>query len=172
MPISGSRSQKGTRGGFRLGGLFCLGLAACATRPAPRAESARSSYERDSTSDAATGDGSKSDPTVARTFGWLGIAVGAESAIVATVTSVMMLEDKSTRDAQCHAAKMCSSSGLHADTQLGSLAGWNAGAWVLAAAGLGVGSALLLTHPVETHPLERHATLTVSPFGVSLAGDF
>jgi hypothetical protein len=107
-----------------------------------------------------------SDPTTARTFGWLGIAVGAEGAILATVTSAAMLDYKRVRDSDCNAEKLCSSAGLSANTQIGGLAAWNAGAWVLAVAGLGGGTILLLTHPLEER---RRAPITVTP-GMSGAG--
>jgi hypothetical protein len=132
----------------------------------PRAESVSSPSEQRSSPDSATSGDSKADPTEARTFGWLSIAVGAESAIVATVTSVLILEDKGTRDSDCNADRVCSSSGFNANTQIGALAVWNAGAWILAAAGLGVGSYLLLTHsPART-------TVSLSPSGGSLVGSF
>jgi hypothetical protein len=128
-------------------------LGACASRPGPAPKTAE--------------EIESSTPSEARTFGWVGIAVGAEAAIVATATSVMMLEDKSTRDSNCNAEKVCSSVGLNANSQLESAAGWNAGAFVLAAAGLGIGSYLLLSHPIE-----RHAQVYVSVTGVGIAGSF
>jgi hypothetical protein len=49
--------------------------------------------------------------------------------------------------------------------------GWNAGAWVLAAAGLGVGSYVLLSHPVS-----EHTSITLAPSGTTaglgLSGTF
>jgi hypothetical protein len=112
-------------------------------------------------------DEPKSDPTTARTIGWVSIAVGSEAAIVAGVTSGLMLNDKSTRDSNCNAQKVCSTIGFNANNQLGALAGWNAAAWVTAAAGLGLGTVLILTHP-----LTRHSEVYVSPAGVALGGQF
>jgi hypothetical protein len=165
--MPGRVSQRGTPRRLWAGGLCALIVAGCAARPTPRAESASLSFERSPSSDATPSPESKPDPTVARTFGWLSLAVGAESAIVATVTSVMMLEDKSTRDSDCNPEKVCSSNGFNSNVRIGSLAAWNAGAYALAALGLGLGSYLLLTHP-----LQRHATLSLGPSGMSLAGSF
>jgi hypothetical protein len=111
-------------------------------------------------------DAETSDPTTARTFGWLGIALGTEGAILATVTSVAILDFKSTRDSGCNADKVCTTAGLNANTQIAGLAGWNAGAWVLAVAGLGGGTILLLTHPPAPRP---RAPVTLTP-GLSGAG--
>jgi len=115
----------------------------------------------------------KSDPTVPRAYGWIGIAIGAEAAIAAAATSAAVLDYKSTRDSGCNAQKVCSADGLSANSQIGSLVGVNAAAWVLAAAGLGVGSYLLLTHPLDK---ERHTSITLAPSGttagVGLSGTF
>ena len=115
----------------------------------------------------------ESDPTVARGFGWLGIAVGAEAAIAATATSIAIVDYKSTRDSGCNAQKVCSADGLNANGQIGSLVGWNAGAWVLAAAGLGIGSYLILTHPLDKG---RPLSITLAPSGTTaglgLGGSF
>jgi hypothetical protein len=142
-------------------------LAGCASGPPPRAETPASPGAARTDEDTSPEREAKSDPTTARTFGWLGIAVGAEAAVVATVTSVIMLDDKSTRDSGCSAQKICSSAGLNANTQLGATAAWNAGAFVLAAAGLGVGTFLLVTHPIH-----RQATVSVSPAGFDLEAKF
>jgi hypothetical protein len=162
---------------LRLGTLFsgflaCLTASGCASSPAPPAESARAPASDPPlfTSGPASepeAHEAKSDPTTARTFGWLSIAVGTEAAIVATATSVMMLEDRSTRSSDCNSAKVCSSAGFNANTQLSAVAGWNAGAFVLAAAGLGLGTYLILSHPIE-----RHTEVYVSPAGVALGGNF
>jgi hypothetical protein len=79
----------------------------------------------------------------------------------------MMLENKSTRDSNCNAAKVCSAIGLNANNEIGAVGAWNAGAWVLAVAGLGVGTYLILSHPIA-----EHARISVSPAGLSLGGSF
>jgi hypothetical protein len=167
--MTGPLSQRRTRRGLWLVGLSGLSLASCAARPPARIESAPSSTEARGAPEPDASSPSRSDPTEARTFGWLSLAVGTESAIVATVTSVMMLHDKSTRDSGCNAEKVCFPSGFDANTQIGALEVWNAGSWVLAAAGLGLG-----TYLIATHPLERHVPLSVnaSPGGISVAGTF
>jgi hypothetical protein len=114
-----------------------------------------------------------SNPSQARTFGWFGIALGTEGAIAAAATSAAMLDFKSQRDSDCNARKVCSADGLNANNQIGALAGWNAGAWVLAGAGLGVGTFLLLTHPIDK---DRKTSITLAPdgttAGLGLSGTF
>jgi hypothetical protein len=157
-----------------------LGLAAvsavvetgCASEALPSAEAPTvpalapsrpaSASPTDSTAEATT-----SDPTLVRTFGWVSIAIGAESAAVAAATSGLMLENQSTRNSSCNAEKVCSSIGLNANTQLSALAPWNAGAWVVAVAGLGTGTILILTHP-----LAKRTSVYASPTGVGLRGQF
>jgi len=98
----------------------------------------------------ATSDSSSQPPEVpnrsarsARTWGWVSVAIGAEAAVVAVITSAVMLHDKNQRDADCNAQKVCTPAGLDANISLTQLAGWNAAAWIIAAAGLGTGGVLL-----------------------------
>ncbi len=112
---------------------------------------------------------SGSDPTGWRTVGWISIAVGAEAAIVAGITSGMIINWKTERDAECNAAKQCSSNGLNANAEISAVSGWNAAAWVLAAAGLGAGTFIILTHPL---PRERQFGLTLAPGGAAGLGAF
>jgi len=145
-----------------------LASGGCAARPAgppgsPQGETAAAPADAEN----------ESDPTVARGFGWLGIAVGAEGAIAATATSIAILDYKSTRDSGCNAQKVCSADGLNANGQIASLVGWNAGSWVVAAAGLGIGSYLLLTHPLEkTRPLAITLAPSGTTAGLGLGGSF
>jgi hypothetical protein len=101
----------------------------------------------------------------ARTIGWISLAVGAEAAVVAIVTSIMMLHDKSVRDANCDASKVCNVTGLNANNGLANLADWNVGAWAIAAAGLGVGGLLILTSPADT---SRGTALLLGPEGTGV----
>jgi hypothetical protein len=98
----------------------------------------------------------------ARTIGWISIAVGGEAAVFAIATSVMMLNDKSVRDSGCDANKVCTSDGFSANSTLDALAWWNVAAYGVAAAGLGIGTVLLLTNPRDR---ESGAALVVSPNG-------
>ena len=74
----------------------------------------------------------------------------------------MILHDKSVRDANCNTEKICSPSGLDANQDIGLLEGWNAGAWIVAAAGLGIGAYLVLTEPADGG---RSAAIAVGPIG-------
>jgi hypothetical protein len=104
----------------------------------------------------------KSDPTTARIVGWVSIAIGAEAAGAAAATSILILGYKGTRDDDCNATKVCTGAGLNANSQIQAVQFWNAGAWVLAAAGLGVGAYLILSHPPGTR---RGVAIGVQPNG-------
>ncbi|HEY8040388.1 MAG TPA: hypothetical protein VIF15_11370 [Polyangiaceae bacterium] len=105
----------------------------------------------------------------ARTLGWISLAVGSEAAVVAVATSFVMLHDQSQRDSNCDAHKVCSQPGFDANSNLAVMGGWNAGAWVVAAVGLGVGAYLLLTNPAD----DTHQTaIGVSPGGLTLRSHF
>jgi len=84
---------------------------------------------------------------ITRYAGWVVVAVGAQAAIFATATSILMLHENSVRNDDCNAQKVCSSDGLQANTKLGEAGGFNAATWIVAAAGLGVGAYLVLTSP-------------------------
>ena len=87
---------------------------------------------------------------LARTWGWLlAGGVGGVAGVVALGTSVVMLVDMNARNQDCTAARVCSSAGLQANSQIATVADWNAGAWIIAAAGLGTGAYLLLTNPTD-----------------------
>jgi hypothetical protein len=108
-----------------------------------------------------------------RTIGWVSIAVGAEAAIIAVVTSFMALHEKGVRDDNCNARKECTQVGLDANATLGTLFGWNTTSWIVAIAGLGVGTALVVTNrPIKNDQI----ALTVAPAAggaaLSLTGHF
>jgi hypothetical protein len=84
-----------------------------------------------------------------RTWGWVLVGMGATAGTIAMGTSVLMLHDRSVRDAECNRDKACSASGLDANSQLRDLSGWNTGSWIVGAAGLGVGAYLLLTQRTD-----------------------
>ncbi len=73
-----------------------------------------------------------------------------------------MLHDKSVRDGNCNAQKVCSPSGFSANGDIASLAGWNAGAWVVAALGLGIGGVLVLSDHAGS---SQRAAITVNAVG-------
>jgi hypothetical protein len=106
-----------------------------------------------------------------RTVGWISLAIGAEAAVVASATSIMLLHEKSVRDSECSAQKVCSQRGFEANGTIASLVAWNTASWAVMAAGLGAGAVLLLTG----RPAARvQATVSVSPdaAGVGVHGSF
>lgn len=110
----------------------------------------------------------------ARTLGWISVAVGAEAAVAAVATSFMMLHDKSVRDADCNAKKVCSADGYAANAALDALSWWNVGAYGIAAAGLGIGAVLLLANRADSSG--RSMAIVVAPnaggAGLSARGRF
>jgi hypothetical protein len=103
-----------------------------------------------------------------RAIGWVAVAIGGEAAAVALVTSGLMLHQNAVRSDGCDPQHVCSQAGIDANTQLSQLAPWNTAAYLVAAAGLGVGVYLLLTNP----PDRAHTEVGVVPGGVRLAGSF
>jgi hypothetical protein len=146
---------------------------AVAPTPAPAAQDPAASQPAAS----ATTEGSGSSPSdeahgsdaMPRTIGWFSVGFGVASGAVAIGTSVMMLNDASTRSNDCNAAKQCSSAGLNANTQLGQLGAWNAVTYATAALGIGIGAFLLITNPANG---EKQTALGVTPNGVLLRGTF
>lgn len=110
---------------------------------------------------------------MARMAGWISIGVGSLAGVVALGTSVSMLHDKSVRDAGCNASKVCSPDALGANADIAGTAGWNLGAYVVAAAGLGIGAFLVISNPADP---ETATAVGVSPTAsgatVSLRGSF
>ncbi len=103
-----------------------------------------------------------------RALGWVALSIGAEAAVVAGITSFMMLHYDDQRNSDC-SNKVCTPDGLNANTQISQLAGWNAAAYVVAAAGLGAGIFLLVTNPSDK---SLGTEVGVSPGGVALRGSF
>jgi hypothetical protein len=110
---------------------------------------------------------------MARAYGWFSVAIGTLGLGVAATTSAMMLHQKSVRDADCNAAKLCSQDGINANTQLAALSGWNTGSFIVAAAGLGVGAFLLITSSADG---DKQTAIGVAPTGsgagLDLKGSF
>ena len=95
-----------------------------------------------------------------RTIGWISLAIGAEAAIVAGVTSFMLVHEKSVLDANCDANKVCNADGIDAKGAISNTVPWNTGASIVAAVGVGVGTVLLLTSRSDSG---KDTALTVSP---------
>lgn len=145
--------RRSTRLLTHLGAAAALSAAGCASRSLPAQNAAG----------APTSTPPPSQPLSShnqRTFGWVSVVVGAEAATIAVVTSGMMFHEKSVRDSNCDAQKVCSQVGFDANETLGSLGGWNAASWIVAAAGLGVGGFLLWTDPADGG---QRTAITVAP---------
>jgi hypothetical protein len=109
---------------------------------------------------------------VNRALGWVVLSVGADAAVLAAVTSFMMLHQNSLRGDEC-VNKVCSPEGVSANSKLGDLAGWNAVAWGVAAVGVGAGAFLVLTNPSDrTLGTQIGIGPTATGSGLLLRGDF
>jgi hypothetical protein len=100
-------------------------------------------------------------------FGWASLAIGAEAAIIAVVTSGMLEHQKSIRDDGCNAQKVCTTEGFDAVGTIHTLIPVNTTSWFVAVAGLGAGAVLLFTSRPESEP-HTAVTLSPTPSGVGL----
>jgi hypothetical protein len=96
-----------------------------------------------------------------RVWGLTFLSVGIDGAILAVVTSGMMLHQASVRSSNC-ADKVCNTDGIAANGKLHDMAPWNAGGWVAAVVGIPVGAYLLLTNPTDK---ALHAEVGAGPTG-------
>jgi hypothetical protein len=122
----------------------------------------------------------------ARAFGWIVLSIGADATVGAVITSFILLHQKGVLDENCNAEKRCSSAGVDAAATIHALVPWNTAMWVVAAAGIGTGAVLLLTHRPQKAPSDAKDTarsakppppelvLSPSPSGASfsLVGTF
>ncbi len=143
---------------------------AAATPPAP-SESAVSSGVPPEGTDVEPGAGGTNpagdqrDPhRVRRYWGLAILSVGVEAAIVAGVTSILILHQKSIRDDGCNAQKVCDEDGKNAASTIDTIVPWNTASWIVGAVGVTAGLVLVLTSQPKAGP---ETMLTVSP---ALAG--
>jgi hypothetical protein len=108
-----------------------------------------------------------------RVLGWVALTVGVEAAVIAVATSILIEHQKSIRDDDCNAQKVCSAAGFGAVGTIHTIVPWNTATWFVAAAGLGAGTVLLVTSPKES---ERTTAITLSPgpsgFGLGVRSTF
>ncbi len=138
-------------------------VPAAAPGPSPQATGAPPAAATPAVSPPAASDGSEPgrDPhRTRRVLGWASLAVGAEAAVIAIVTSFMIEHQKGIRDDGCNAQKVCTSTGLDAVGTIHTLIPVNTTSWFVAAAGLGAGAVLLFTSRPESEP---HTAITLSP---------
>lgn len=107
------------------------------------------------------GSNPKRDPHfMRRVLGWVSLSIGAEAAIIAVVTTGMIEHQKSIRDDNCNTQKVCNTDGFNAANTISTIVPWNTATWFVAAAGLGVGTVLVLISPPGS---EKSTAITVSP---------
>jgi hypothetical protein len=143
--------------------IFLAAVAAPAPTPA---DPALSPETKSAPSEAHGGD------AIPRAMGWFSLSFGAAAGIVAVGTSIMMLQQASMRSNDCNAAKVCSTAGLNANGQLDGLAGWNVASYIAAAAGIGIGTILLLTNPKNNRETALDVTPNASGAGLTLRSTF
>jgi hypothetical protein len=115
------------------------------------------------------GDGSAPSK---RTIGWIAGGVGAAGLLTAIVTGLMISDRKTTYDEQCKTSPCASQEGLDAQASGKTLMTVNAVAWVLGAAGLGVGAYFLLTPAKDGPQADVHATAVPGGGAVRLRVSF
>jgi hypothetical protein len=161
------------------GAWVCFGCAAQpvqvrdATAPAPQRPAPQHLEAAPAAGDPPSASGGPSSERPFRTAGWVVLSIGAEATVLAVITSIMMLHDKSVRDDNCDANRLCSSAGLQANVDIGNLAWWNASAWAVAGVGLAVGAVLVATNPPAS--VQRTAVAiapTGSGVGLSVRSSF
>jgi len=109
----------------------------------------------------------RQDRQLGRAWGWTAVSIGTFAGVLAIGTSVLMLEDNSTRSSNCNAQKVCNPNGITANAQLSALGPWNTGLWIIGIAGLGVGAYLLFTNPTD-HAMETRVGVAPNGSGANL----
>jgi hypothetical protein len=137
-------------------GLEVISCIGCVGRAAPPQDATSASTQEPASSPPASSN------HTARDFGWVSIGIGADAAIVALGTSIVMLHDKSVRDGNCNADKVCSPPGFSADGDIATLTRWNTGAWIVGALGLGIGGILVVTDRAGS---SQRAAITINAVG-------
>jgi hypothetical protein len=128
------------------------GAAATTAAPAPAPANQGQSSD---------GSNPRRDPHfMRRVLGWVTLSIGAEAAVIAVVTSGMIEHQKSIRDSGCNAQKICTTDGFNAANTISTIVPWNTATWFVAAAGLGVGTVLVLISPPGS---EKSTAIAVTP---------
>ena len=118
--------------------------------------------------EAAEGTSTPPDPRrVRRIYGYAGLAIGGAAAVVAVVTSFVLLHQKSVLDDQCNAQKQCSAAGMGETGAIDQTVPLNTTAWIVAVAGLAGGTIFLLTSQPESGKSTAVAVLP-APGGAAL----
>ena len=99
-------------------------------------------------------DGGVATGSSSRAVGWALGGVGVLGLGTAAVTGLMLMNRKETVEANCGADKVCEAPGLDAASSGKTLLLVNGAAWVVGAAGLGLGAYFVLS---------RHSTTTLAP---------
>jgi hypothetical protein len=94
-----------------------------------------------------------------RVLGWISLSIGAEAAVLAAVTSALIVHQKGVRDDNCNTQKVCNPAGINAVNTIDSIVPWNTASWFVAAAGLGAGAVLVISSPKTA----RRTAITLSP---------
>jgi hypothetical protein len=107
-----------------------------------------------------------------RTLGWVLGSVGVASSVTAAVTSVLLVKDKSTADANCPNKTCVNQKGLDAVSQGKTLTVVNAAAFAVGAAGLGLGAYLVLSNRQDGAAATIGPGVVASGAGLTCVGAF
>lgn len=145
LPCAATMSERATSG-LILASL--LAASACAPAVVPPASPARGAPSSSLSRKSETYE-ERERRQLGRAWGWAAVGIGATASVFAIGTSVILLQDASTRSSNCNAQKICNPDGITANAQLSDLGPWNAATWIIGIAGLGIGAYLLVTHPTD-----------------------
>jgi hypothetical protein len=88
------------------------------------------------------------------------LTIGAEAAVIAVATSLLIEHQKSIRDDNCNAQKVCNTAGFDAVGTIDTIVPWNTGSWFVAGVGLGAAAILLVISQPKSEP---QTAITLSP---------
>jgi hypothetical protein len=93
----------------------------------------------------APGPTTPSSPSTKRTLGWVSLGIGGAGLVLAGVSGLVLLGEKSTVDSGCHGKTACNADALAAISANKTWLPVNTAAWIVGAVGVGAGAFLLLT---------------------------
>jgi hypothetical protein len=135
------------------------GLAEGIAEPQPTGATAPPPNGAEQTDSTDGSDPGRDPHRMRRVLGWVSLTIGAEAAVIAVATSLLIEHQKSLRDDNCNAQKVCNAEGFGAVGTIDTIIPWNTGSWFVAGIGLGAGAILL----VISQPEKRQTAITLSP---------
>jgi hypothetical protein len=136
------------------------GLAEGIAEPQPTGATAPPPNGAEQTDSTDGSDPGRDPHRMRRVLGWVSLTIGAEAAVIAVATSLLIEHQKSIRDDNCNAQKVCNTAGFDAVGTIDTIIPWNTGSWFVAGVGLGAGAILLVISQPKSEP---QTAITLSP---------